>query len=139
MASKKEQIVSLGRVIIFGNPNYHYSEDDKEYIPSNDNDKSSTCEVLDIQDIERNRIITSKYVLPIADASILTSDEGLIYSYNCSLPYIQETAHLAEVERNTIMQQAFLYAGRTTANKPSGILWVLIGLLGLLAIIGMFK
>lgn len=139
MGKQKEQVISLGRVIIFGNPNYQYSEQEKEFVPTNENDKSSMCEVLDIQEIERNRVITSKYVLPLADASISTSDEGLIYSYNCSLPYLQETAHLAEVEKNTIMQQAFLYAGRTAPVKTSGLMWALVGILGLMSIIGMIK
>lgn len=137
--SRKEQVVSIGRVIIIGNPNYQYNDAAKEYVPTNEDDKTSSCEILDIQEIERNRIITSKYVLPLADASILTSDEGLIYSFNCSLPYLQETSHLAEVEKNTIMQQAFLYAGRTAPIKTSGLMWVLVGILGLMSIIGMFK
>lgn len=141
MARKTEQQVSyLGKVIVYGNPNYHYDKDQEDFVPTNENDKTPVCEILDVEEVTNDRVITGKYVFPIADASICTSDEGLIYSYNCSLPYLKETAHLAEVEKNTIMQQAFLYAGRVTQqNKPGLMMWMLVGLLGLMAIIGMFK
>lgn len=137
--AKNEPKISLGKVIIFGNPNYHYDKDAGQFVPTNENDKSSVCSILDVQEVTQDKIVTSHYVLPMSDASISTSDDGLIYSFNCSLPYLRETAHLAEVEKNIVMNQAFNYPGRTPQQKTGGVMWLLIGLLGLLAIIGMFK
>lgn len=139
MAKQQPEVSQWGRVIIFGNPNYTFDSEQQAYIAEMPGDKSPMVEVLDVQRIEKDRIITSKYVLPIADASSCTSDDGMVYCYNCSLPYIQETAHLAEVEKNTIVQQAFLYAGRTAPVRTSGLVWVLVGFLGLLALVGMFN
>lgn len=137
--AKKEQKISVGKAIIYGNPNYRYNEEAGRFIPTNEDDRSSVCTILDVQEVTQDKVITSHYVLPMSDATISTSDDGLVYSFNCSLPYLQETAHLAEIEKNTIMNQAFNYPGRTQQAKTSGVMWLLIGLLGLLAIIGMFK
>lgn len=135
----KQQTPALGTVIIYGNPNYRHDPGQGAWVPENDGDKTPKVEILDIQDIDRDYIKTSKYVLPVADATVCTSDSGLVYSYNCGLPYLEETAHLAEVEKNMIVSQAFLYAGRTQPGKTNLMMIVLVALLGLLAVIGMFK
>lgn len=135
----REEKIRLGRVIVYGNPNYKYNGDTREWTRDED-DKTTTCEVLDVQEVQRDRVITYKYVLPLSDASISASEDGLIYSYNSSLPYLTETAHMAEIEKNIIMQQAFAYSGRTQPpTKTPMFVIVLVGVLVLLAIIGMFK
>lgn len=135
----KGEKVRLGTVIVYGNPNYRYDGEKQEWSKTED-DKTPTCDIQDIQEIDRDRIITSKYVLPLADATITNGDDGLVYSYNCSLPYLTETAHLAEVEKNIIVGQAFLYAGRNLPNnKPSMLVWVLVAAMILLALVGMFQ
>lgn len=140
LGRREEIIVSLGRVIVYGNPNYKYDGSTKEWTIDREGDKSTVCEVLDVQEVQKDRIVTSKYVLPLADASVSTNADGLVYSYNCSLPYLTETAHLAEVEQNIIMQQAFAYAGRTQPPPKTSLgIILLIGVLALLALIGMFK
>lgn len=131
--------VKLGTVVVYGNPNYKYDGEAKEWSKTED-DKTPTCEILDVQELDRDRIVTSKYVLPLADATITTGDDGLVYTYNCSLPYLTEMAHLAEVEKNIIVSQAFLYAGRNMPNnKPSLLVWVLVAAMILLALVGMFQ
>lgn len=137
--AKNEKNFSLGRVVVYGNPNYKYNGESGEWIKEETyDDKPTFCEVFDIQDLQKDRIVTARYVLPLADATISTSDEGLIYSYNCSLPYITETAHLAEVEKSMVIGQAFLYPGRNMPqNKPSIMVWVMVAFLMLLALIGM--
>lgn len=135
----KDKGPSLGQVIIYGNPNYRHDPERNAWLPENRDDKTPTVEIMDIQEIDREYIRTSRYVLPLKDATIHTSDEGLVYSYNGSLPYLAEVAHLAEVEKNIIMQQAFLYQGRTAPAKTPIMMILLVALLGLLAVIGMFK
>jgi hypothetical protein len=141
MAKLREEAPSFGTVIIYGEPNYRYNQDKKAWEPEKDGDKTPSCEILPIQEIDQQYIKTSRYVLPIADATVCTSEEGLVYSYNCALPYIQEVAHLAEVEKNIIMAQAFLYPGRAalTPPKPNIMLILMVGVMALLALIGMFK
>lgn len=134
----REQKEALGRVIVYGNPNYKYSEDEGWTKAPDFSDDRTLCEVFDIEDFVKDRIVTRKYVLPISDAVVSNSEEGLVYSYNAALPYLTETAHLAEVEKNMIIGQAFLYPNRNVpANKPSMMVWVLMGVMCLLAIIGM--
>lgn len=135
----KDKGPALGQVIIFGNPNYRHNPDLQAWTPENEGDKTPTVEIADIQEIDREYIRTTRHVLPIADATVYTSDYGLVYAYNCSLPYLTEIGHLAEVERNMIVHQAFLYQGRTAPAKPPIMMILLVGLLGLLAVIGMFK
>jgi hypothetical protein len=138
MARKESQ--ALGRVIVYGNPHYKHREENGWDKAPDFNEDPGLCEIFDIEEFVKDRIITSKYVLPLNDAVVSNSDQGLIYSYNVSLPYITETAHLAEVEKNIIVGQAFLYPGRSApANKPSMMIWVLVGFMMILALVGMFK
>ncbi|WP_336791149.1 hypothetical protein [Paenibacillus sp. MMO-177] len=130
----------FGKAVVYGDPNYTYHGESKEWIRDLSAEKANHCEILDITEVQKDRIITSKYVLPIADATISTSSDGLVYSFHCSLPYLHETAHLADVEINTIMEQAFAYTGRTQPPPKTPLMLVgLVGLLGLLALVGMFK
>lgn len=138
MAREKQQ--TLGRVIVYGNPHYKYDEEHQWVKADGFHEDKALCEVFDIQDMFKDRIVTSKYVLPISDAVVSNSEEGLVYSFFASLPYLTETAHLAEVEKNMIVGQAFLYPGRNVpTNKPSLMIWVLVGFMMILALIGMVK
>lgn len=138
--SKSQPNISLGKVIVYGSPTYSYDPEEKDWVRMSGGNDMSMVDILDIQEIQSDRIITSKYVLPLADGVRSTSNDGIVYTYCASLPYLTETAHLAEVEKNTIISQAFLYAGRNTATgKTSPLVWVMVGVLGLMALIGMFK
>lgn len=134
----REQKVSFGKAIIYNDHNYVFDPERREWVRTEEN-KGQTVEILDVERIEKDRIVAGRYVLPLSDATIHNSDDGLVYSYNCSLPYLAEAAHLAEVERNIIVGQAFNYAGRTQPGKSNVMTYVLIGVLALLAVIGMFK
>ena len=127
MVFKREtqQPKSLDRVIVFAN-----DESEKFY-----------CNIYYVQNIESGRIITENadLVLPIEDAKPFVTDEGMLYAYNVSLEYLKEVQHLGEVEKNIIIQQAFLYPGRAFAEKQSNMTnLVIIGVLALIAIVGMF-
>lgn len=136
---KNEPVENKGRVVVYGVPSVEKDHDNNEIIKA-DYNQVGICEILDVQDIFKDRIVTSKYVLPLKDATIHTSSEGTIYSYNCKLPYLQEVAHLAEVEQNIIISQAFAYSGRVQPkNQTPLIMYIMIAILGLIAIIGMFK
>lgn len=140
MAIKKEEHkANLGRVIVYGVP--HVAKDyEEDMIKSAEYESATICEILEVREIFKDRIVTDKYVLPISDAVIHTSSEGTVYSYNCTLPYLAEVAHLAEVEQNIIISQAFAYQGRSQPKQQTPIiLYILVGFMGLLAIIGMFK
>lgn len=138
MATKREEKINHGRVVIYGLPDYEYDKDNEEWT-AHPFIQTGSCEVLDIQDIFKDRIVTSRYVLPLSDAAVSTSSEGTVYTYNCTAPYLRETAHLSEVETNIIMGQAFAYVGRTQPVKTPLMMIVLVGILGLLAVIGMIK
>lgn len=139
MIKREEKSENLGRVVVYGTPMIEKDIDENKIIKA-EYMQTPICEILDVQDIFKDRVVTSKYVLPIEDAIIHTSSEGTVYSYNCTLPYLKEVAHLAEVEQNIIISQAFAYQGRTQPqNKTPMIMYVLIAFLGILAIIGMFK
>jgi hypothetical protein len=136
MAQRKEKI---GTVILYQSQNYDYDPDARRWVQTAD-DKGQTVEILDVERIEQDHLIAGRYVLPLADAAIHNSGDGLVYSYNASLPYLTEIAHLGEVERNIIVGQAFLYAGRASAAaKPNLLMFGLVALLGVLAVIGMLK
>lgn len=133
-----KDIENLGRVVVFGTPHIDKDHDNDEIVSAHYT-SASVCEVLTVQDIFKDRIVTNKYVLPLADAMIHTSSEGTIYAYNCTLPYLQEVAHLAEVEQNIIMSQAFAYSGRVQPVKTPMFMFVLVGIISIFALIGMFK
>lgn len=97
-------------------------------------------DILPVKEIHSDRIVTDKYTLPLADATVLNSDDGLVYAYNVSLPYLAEISHLAEVEKNIVIGQAYLYQGRNAPNgKPSVFQWALVLMIFVLAALAIFK
>ncbi|MED4600093.1 hypothetical protein P9314_05135 [Paenibacillus validus] len=138
MAKKEQQGVNLGRVIMIGDYNYTYDQETEEW--THTGGTARVCDVLPVERLLSNRIVTEKYVLPLSDAQVYNSDKGLTYVYHAGLPYLKETAHLLEVEKNIVIGQAYLYQGKNIPNgKPNGLTWVLIIALVILAIIGMVK
>lgn len=138
MGSKKD----LGRAIIFGDLNYSYDEKGQTWSMTEGQKEGQNrmCEILTVREVKPDRILTDKFVLPISDAEIYNSPYGLTYCYNAALPYVKEVAHLAEVEENIVIGQAYLYAGKNIpTGKPNLLTWVLILFLGLLAVMGMTK
>jgi hypothetical protein len=123
--NKKQSIKTLDRVIIFA-----HDESQKFY--------AETQYVLAIED---GRIITENadLVLPYEDAKPFSTKEGILYAYNVSLEYLKEVQHLAEVEKNIIVQQAFLYPGRGFDSAKSNLNnLIIIGALSLITIISLF-
>lgn len=92
-----------------------------------------------IEDITPTTIRTSSFVLPISDAKIFNSQDGAVYAYNVSMPYLEEIKHLAEVEKNIVIGQAFLYQGRNLpTGKPNAFQWVMMIGIILLAALAIF-
>lgn len=123
--NKKQPTKTVDRVIIFA-----HDESQKFY--------ADTQFVLAI---ENGRIITDNadLVLPLDDAKPFSTKDGILYAYNVSLDYLKEVQHLAEVEKNIIVQQAFLYPGRGMDNSKSNITnLIVIGALSLITIISLF-
>jgi|SRR5690625_2228056 len=111
---------------------------DRVIVFYNDQGEGRTCHVSDVLEVTDGRIITTdrRFVLPLSDASIYTSASGLVYAYNVNLPYLQEIEHLADVEENIIVSQAFDYAGRTPkATGTSGFAWAVTIMLGVIVLI----
>jgi hypothetical protein len=138
MAKKEENRPNLGQVVLFGNYNYSYDHDKEEWNKHDDpNPYNRICEVLDVQDVFKDRVVTEKYVLPIADAEIHNGPTGAVYCYNASLPYLAETSHLAEVEKNIVIGQAYLYQGKNIRNgAPSPMQWVMLLAIIIFALVG---
>jgi len=126
--AKTEVKENLGRVVLIRS---HLAEKPEEFIQGGDD----VFEILPVTDVRQDFIVASdKYVLPTADARILNSSSGLVYAYNVSLPYLQEIAHLAQVEKNIVIGQAYLYQGRNMPNgKPNVFQWALVAFVFLLA------
>lgn len=130
--AKREVKVNLGQVVLFRN----YEAKKAEDLISGDKD---VCEILDVEDDQGDYIRAGYYVLPKADATVLTSEQGLVYTYNVSVPYLQEIAHLAKVEENIIIGQAFLYPGRNMPSTgPNMFQWALVLLMFTLGAFAIF-
>lgn len=124
----KQQTKNLGRVIVF-----------RDYENNEGMAGQNVVEVYHVDDVYKDRISTGKFTLPIADATVLNSSEGLVYCYNVNLPYLQEASHLAEVEKNIVIGQAYLYQGRNiSTGKPSPFQWALVAGIFLLAAFAIF-
>lgn len=138
MAAKQQK--QLGRVILFGELNYNYDEDQKAWVAVEERKDNRICEVVSIDEIQKDRIVAGKYVLPISDATVYNSPSGLTYAYNMALPYLKEITHLAEVEKNIIIGQAYLYQGKNVpTGKPNAFMWVMFLCIAILAVMGMTK
>lgn len=128
----KTEVINLGRVVLFRN----YTAKTMEELNPGDKD---ICEILDVEDDQGDYIKAGYYVLPKTDATVLNSDDGLVYTYNVSLPYLNEIAHLAKVEENIVIGQAFLYPGRNMPKtSPSMFQWALVILMFLLGAFAIF-
>lgn len=131
--AKNNEVNKLGRVVLFKD----WSSQSEGEVKPGGND---VFELLPIHEIHNDSIYCGKYVLPISDATILNSQEGLVYAYNVSLPYLKEISHLAEVEKNIVIGQAYLYQGRNVpTGKPSLFQWALVIFIFLLAIVAIMK
>ena len=130
--AKREVKVNLGRAVIFRNFEARKAED----IVAGTTD---VCEILDVEDDQGEYIRAGYYVLPKADATVLTNEDGLVYTYNVSLPYLQEVAHLAKVEENIVIGQAFLYPGRNMPSTgPNMFQWAIVLFIFLLGAFAIF-
>lgn len=107
-----------------------------------DESTRNVCEVLYVERIVDGRIITENadLVLPLDDATIYNTADGLVYAFHMNLPYLKEIQHLAEVEKNIIIEQAFLYPGRMNgdASKNNLMTFVIVGVLGLITLVSLF-
>lgn len=122
---QKQQNKPLDRVIVF----------------AHDDSQKFYAETQFVLAIENGRIITENadLVLPLDDAKPFNTKDGILYAFNVSLDYLKEVQHLAEVEKNIIIQQAFLYPGRNIdAQKSSMTNLIVIGALSLITIISLF-
>jgi hypothetical protein len=132
--AKTEVKLNLGRVVLFRGFKATKVEDIEP-------GAQDMVEILDVDDVQTDYIQADRYVLPIEDATVLNSEDGLVYCYNVSLPYLQEIKHLAEVEKNIVIGQAFMYPGRNMPNPNKGSLMpvLLIVAVVLIAAFGIFK
>lgn len=95
------------------------------------------CEILPVLDINEERILAAgmdgNRSIPFVDAVQKISPEGKVYVLYASDQYVQETKHLAMVERNTVIREAVNYQRPgTVERKTPGLLrflpWSLVGL-----------
>lgn len=132
--AKKVYETNYGRAVIFRDVQALKAEDLKT-MKGND-----FIEIMQISEVTQEYLVADHYVLPIADALKINSDDGLVYVYNASLPYLQETAHLAEVEKNIVFNGAFMYPGRNmNKGQPSIFQWALVVMIFLVATFAIFK
>lgn len=124
--------LNLGRVIMFRD----YKAKSPEEVEEGSTD---VCEVLEVTDDEGDYIKAGYYLLPKSDATVLHSEDGLVYAYNVSLPYQKEVSHLAKVEENIIIGQAFLYPGRNIPKTgPNMFQWAIVVFIFLMGTFAIF-
>ena len=118
-----------------------YKPLDRVIIFAHDESSKFFADILHIESIENGRIITdnAELVLPLEDANTFTTNEGILYAFNMSLEYLKEVQHLGIVEKNIIIEQAFMYPGKNREAEKSNLMnMVIIGALSLITIISLF-
>jgi hypothetical protein len=118
-----------------------YKPLDRVIIFAHDESSKFFADILHIESIENGRIITdnAELVLPLEDAKTFTTNEGILYAFNMSLEYLKEVQHLGIVEKNIIIEQAFMYPGKNREAEKSNLMnMVIIGALSLITIISLF-
>lgn len=126
MANQKQPHKPLDRVVIFAS-----DESEKFYCNVYNVDRTESGYIVAMRDDE-------EIVIPMSDAKPFVSNEGMIYAVNCTLELLKEYQHLGEVEKNIIVPQAFSYPGTNFEAQKSNMMWyIVVGVLGLIAILGM--
>jgi hypothetical protein len=94
------------------------------------------CEVLDVEDVNEDRILAPGYSVPTQDVKEYISPRGRVFVLHAPEEYIEETKHLAAVEQNTVIRHAIQYERMTPAKADMGKMmpWLLIGLLLILVV-----
>jgi hypothetical protein len=118
-----------------------YKPLDRVIIFAHDESSKFFADILHIESIENGRIITdnAELVLPLEDAKTFTTNEGILYAFNMSLEYLKEVQHLGIVEKNIIIEQAFMYPGKNREAEKSNLMnMVIIGALSLITIMSLF-
>lgn len=118
-----------------------YKPLDRVIIFAHDESSKFFADILHIESIENGRIITdnAELVLPLEDAKTFSTNEGILYAFNMSLEYLKEVQHLGIVEKNIIIEQAFMYPGKNREAEKSNLMnMVIIGALSLITIISLF-
>jgi hypothetical protein len=67
------------------------------------------CEILDVTDINEDRIAAPYHSIPWPDVKEYISSEGRVFVVNAPSDYVQETRHLAAVEQATVIKHAIQY------------------------------
>lgn len=139
---KKREEAENGRVIVFRGFETESNKDSVLKLTEDDLQpgEQHVVDVLPVKELHKDRVVTDRYVLPLSDAKVMSSEQGLVYVFNASLPYLAEVAHLAEVEKNIVIGQAYLYQGRNiNTGKPSLFQWMLVIFIFILAALAIFK
>lgn len=86
-------------------------------------DEDDLVRILDAEEINGNlHSVDQSVVVPVADASMVKiGSEGRVFFYNCSLPYINEIYHLAEVEKNLVLNKALVFKYEQDEKKGPGL------------------
>lgn len=85
-------------------------------------------EVLPVLAADSETVVTEFNVFPRADATIkFDPNGGVVYLYNCDLPYLQETEHLKQIEESIVLKGLFDFG--TGEKKGDLRFYILAGLL----------
>jgi len=108
MAAIKEKEKTIDRVVLV-------SDDD------------TLCRIVNVEKEEDGNLYCGDMILPVQDASLVKiSDLGRVFFYNCSIAYINEIYHLAEVEKNLVIKKALVFKGETEEKKGPGFFTYLV-------------
>lgn len=99
-------------------------------------DDDTLCKILDVQKEDEGNLHCGELIVPVADASMVKiSEQGRVFFYNCSIPYINEIYHLAEVEKNLVINKALVVRGDQDEKRGPGLFMYFIVAALILAII----
>lgn len=102
-------------------------------------DDTNEIQVLDIEKREGGNLYCDGLIVPAADASdVRISEDGRVYLYNCSLGYINEIQHLAQVEENIVLNKALHFRGDEDVfkKKTSFFQWVVTFMIFIVVLVG---
>lgn len=88
------------------------------------------CEILPVLDVDELRLLArgvdGDVAVPLKDLRLKISSEGRVYVLMATEDYIQETAHLAMVERSVVLRNAVNYQKPGAVDRPPGLLMRLL-------------
>jgi hypothetical protein len=99
-------------------------------------EEDDLCKIIEVDEEHSGNLYCEEHILPLNDASLVKiSEKGRVFFYNCSLPYINEIQHLAQVEQNLVINKALIFKGEENDKNGPGMFTYLLVVLAFIALV----